>query len=213
MMRTAGTAAFLLLVACGAAFAQISFLPDVHEGRTGPTWAKEIGAGFVGEVAATAVVTVTVFGVGSASGAFMDPDGSAAYTYAGIWLLSMVAVVPAGCMLGVKLADNQDYESGNLAASYGGGLVGTLGAFALAYYGNQIIWSRDALAPGIALYTVAALLPAVGAAAGYNMTPSEQFGFGRDQRFLPPSASLTLASRSDGARMPGISARLLTLRL
>jgi len=116
-------------------------------------------------------------------------------------------------MLGVKLVDTQHYEGGNLWASYGGGLVGTLGGLTLAFYGDQIIGSRNALAPGIALYTVAALLPAVGAAAGYNLTPSEQIGFGQGQRFLPPSASLTLTSRSDGARIPGVSVRLLTIRL
>jgi hypothetical protein len=202
----------MLVLACGATVAQNLFPEDSHDRYPAGAWEEKIGYGFLAEVTTACVVTGTVYGVAVAKHAnLIDQDE---WTYIPIWLVSLVTLVPAGSMLGVKYVGDRHAEDGNSLASYGGGLVGTLGALTLAYVGNEIIWSRNALAPGIALYAVAALLPAVGATVGYNFSCSSGTDLGLSHpRLLPPSVSLKLASRTDGRRVAGISVRLLTIRM
>ena len=216
MMHTARVAAALLLLAYGATFAEGLFPQTDDQRQSAGAWAEKIGAGFLGEVTMTAAVTVAVAGVGIASGAFSDPDGRAAYTYAGVWLVSMAALVPAGCARGVELVGDGDYygEDGEFWASYVGGFVGTVGALTLAFTGNNMIGQSGHVSPGVWLYVVATALPPVGATVGYNLTASSGGDLTlRHGRLVPPSVSFTLASRSDGTRVAGISVRLLNVRL
>jgi hypothetical protein len=209
MTRTAGATALVLLFACGATFAEGLFPQETPESQSRHNWAK-IGGGCLGELGAT-----IGFAAITAGAALVIPatwsDESTVMGYLGIGALSLCAIVPVASALGVKCVGDRYDDGGKFWASYVGGLAGTAGACLLAFYGAVL---GGAAGPGIVLFAVGMTLPSLGATVGYNLSRPAPNDFGIEgRRFLPPSVSLTLASRTDGARSAGVSVRLLAVRL
>ena len=209
-MRTARVAGSLLLLVCGTAFAQFVPPSPANIGPHTGEWPAKMGAGFLGEAATTTAVSLVVLEAASAS--HVDWMELSSLTWGAAWGLSLAFLVPAGTMLGVKLVGDRHGECGSLGASYGGALVGTIGGLVLGTVGAAE-WGNGKPAPGIALCVVAVLLPPVGATLGYSLTADSYMPVGLEhERLLPPSASMTWQSCSDGTHVAGFSVRLLTVR-
>jgi hypothetical protein len=205
--------AAVVLLLGGVAFGEDALPQYVGEAGHSPNWGAKLGCSFLGEVTAVAAVGLTTYAIGRATA--VDWWDASTLAYYSVGLLALVPIVPAGAMLGATYVGDRHAEDGKAWASYVGGLVGTVGGLSLflVTYNNVMGW-RGWRVPGIALYGVAAVMPAVGATVGYNLSCPRSVGYGmRDQRFLPPSVTLTRTTLPDGTRETGVSLRLLTVRL
>lgn len=205
MMYKATVAALLLLLASGSMFAEGLFPQVAPESQRASSLAK-VGAGCLGELVATIGVTVVVLGTAVVIPTHGSQEESI-FGWAAVEALSLCVVVPAAAAFGVKQVGDRYDESGSFWASYAGGLVGVAGACGVTFLTASV-------AGPMAMLVLGPTLPPLGAMVGYNMSRPEQNRSDlQGRRFLPPSMSLTLTSRSDGARVAGISVRLLTVRL
>jgi len=195
-----------LLFSDGTAVAQSSFPVGGNRRPGAGEWAVKAGYGLAGEMVAFGVVEAATYCI-------WGPDGDQS-DYHWDWafrILTVPVLVPAGTAVGAMLGGSRYNEYGGGWAAYGGGCVGTLGMMALGFVGLSEIGSRPALA--VPVLVVAALLPPVGAAVGHNLTSTAYDVALENQRVLPPSVSFDVTSQAGGHVLPGLSVRLVTIRL
>jgi hypothetical protein len=173
-------------------------------------WIGRAGAGLAGEVASVVVVGTGV-AVYALSSHVNWSDELAPLGLAVLGLVALVPVMPVTTAAGVCMAGHAQGLDGHYWAAYLGGLAGTAICGGVVELAN--VATQHSSSAGVPLVVAGALMPAVGATVGYDLSRSR--GVESDvwqERLIPPTVAIVPMHRNGRERATRIDAKLLTIR-
>jgi hypothetical protein len=205
-MRTTILAVLLVTVAAAQDFGGGSRRPGAGD------YAVETGGALLGGVL---IGAGSGYALGLAGwylgGGPTDMEGWTSGILAGLGAIGGVAIgYPLGCGLGTTVVGRATHADGNTSGAYAGAYIGLVTAIPVAAVAGTVASAGGGSGggPAAAVICVATLLPAIGAAIGYNTGGPNSLG----ARLAPPSMAHRTRLGPERQRYSAFDCRLVTVR-